>query len=451
MLFNGSDEKKPHQVNHNLRLADEFANKVKDQLVFCLDQGQFYTYKDGYWKGLGKKEDELWLYQHEEITYLSDNAFKQFMNKLSVVTQVPLDNFNSKEILNLQNGVLDIQTMEFKDHSPHYLSTIMLPYKYDKEANHETWDYFLKSSLEGVQERIDILQEFMGYCLGKDTSFHKALILLGEGRNGKGTTFRIIQKIIGRENFSALKMGLLNKEERVSLLVNKLVNIDADCDTQAKGFESGFRTITGDDHITGKKLWKDTFDFKPFCKLIIGANDLPRIADKTHGFYDRLLIIPYNVSFVGKEDRDLDNKLEVEISGILNWALEGRKRLYKNGRFSMTKSMQDYVVELKLENNPLELFIHENIGFEMGISTSKQEMYVAYVDFCKDGGYHAFSKIKFGKEFFRIIGNKTQKDARSANINERTPIWTNIYLRGKNDPIIQKAAEQIEWENSEKN
>jgi P4 family phage/plasmid primase-like protien len=259
------------------------------------------------------------------------------------------------------------------------------------------------------------------------------LILIGEGRNGKGTTFSVINQMLGEHNCSALKLGEMGTKESVASLVGKLANIDADTDASAKSYESDFRRITAGDTMMARRLYKDAFMFKPYVKLIVGANDLPHIADKTHGFYDRLIIIPYNVSFAGKEDLGLKNRLSNEISGILNWAIEGRRRLYDQRYFSITKTLSEYVEELKIENNPVEAYVRECIGADSQACTEKREVYEHYAEWCKINGHHPLSKIKFGKEFFRICKAYTKKDYRISEFMVNSPAWPGLYIIGRWD------------------
>jgi P4 family phage/plasmid primase-like protien len=285
----------------------------------------------------------------------------------------------------------------------------------------------------------------MGYCLGRDNSFQKALFLLGNPGSGKGTILRLLAKLVGEQNTSAVALDDLKQKTSVSNLLNKLVNIDADVSVNAKDFEADFRKISGKDAITAKILFKDEFRFKPYCKLIIAGQELPRISDKTRGFYRRMLIINFNVTFENREDKGLDDKLELELSGILNWALEGRKRLYENGNFTTTQIMVEYIEDLKLENNPVQSFIKECIGFHDGAKISKAELYKYYHEQSVLNGNTPLSKINFGKEFYRIVGTLTKKDYRDYSIPEKTPIWINVYIRGKNEPVLYKPTEEIDW------
>lgn len=438
MRFNDKTDQRDDKIDQILKMADDFAADNED-LVYCADQGLFYLWEDSCWRIKLDIQIERYLLNFENVTYLSANGLKNFMHRLAVLKQRRLDDFNTGNILDFTNGVLDIQTGQFRKHERADLSTYRLPYKYDREASCGRWLQFVSECLEKDVSRVSVLQEFMGYCLGRDNSFHKALVCVGDGRNGKGTTFYVISKLVGEENCSALRLGDMSNKETVSDLVGKLVNIDADTDATARGFESDFRRISAGDTMVARKLYKDVFKFTPYCKLIVGANELPRIADKTHGFYDRLIILPYNVSFVGREDRDLKPKLVAEISGILNWALEGRRRLYEYGRFSVDKTLQGLVTELKRENNPIEIFIDENVRVHEDAYTSKKEMYDEYMAWCKESGHRALSRVKFGKELFRVFKVQTAKDERTTDA-KRIPIWPRLYLVKNGSPM-----ETVEW------
>ena len=76
------------------------------------------------------------------------------------------------------------------------------------------------------------------------------------------------------------------------MLINKLVNIDADVSEHAKEFEAEFKKITSGEPINCNQKFVPTFQFIPYCKIVIAANKFPRITDHSSAFYQRLLVIP---------------------------------------------------------------------------------------------------------------------------------------------------------------
>lgn len=389
-------------------------------------------WEDNYWQPVHELVfEKFMLDEFEQFRYLTKPQRYEAMHGLSLLKQKDISTLNKSDFFDMENGMLSLLTGELVPHSKKYLSTIRIPYKYEPSAKCGTWLTFLDSSLEGKTERIELLQEWLGYCLGKDNHFHKAMVLLGDGRNGKGTTCHILRNLVGEFNCTSLKLGQMTNENMAARLANKMVNIDADTDTSAVRYEADFRRITGGDSIMVKNLYDNPYELRPYVKLVIGANDLPHIADKTHGLYDRLLIIPYNVSFVGREDFGLKEKLMAELSGILNWCLIGRKRLYIRGRFSETNEMRELVQDLKKQNNPIDAYVDECVGIHDDAETTKQDLYDNYKSWCKQNGYKEFGKNKFGKEFYRAVKPRTLKDARRSSALDNAPIWPKVYIQGK--------------------
>ena len=77
-----------------------------------------------------------------------------------------------------------------------------------------------------------------------------------------------------------------------------------------------------------------------------------------------MLILPYELSFQGREDRRLKDKLLTELSGVNNWALEGLRRLRTNRQFTLPLLSQTGVDEF-VDNNSYALsFIKEHLIIE---------------------------------------------------------------------------------------
>lgn len=435
-------------LNRELKLAEAFFDANPHTIRYCSDKRLFYKYDNGYHQTINDVALERFFVlnaygDHEPINRLTVNGLKNFIRRYAQLSDIPAYNFNQGNLLNLANGILDVASGEFRGHTPEIYSTIRIPYAYTPDATCENWLRFINSSLEGDVSRITVLQEFMGYCLGVDNQFQKALFLLGEPGAGKGTLIKVVEQLVGSENCAALPLGAMNDEQSLGNIVDKLINIDADVSISAKGFEADFRRITAGDKITAKLLYKDKFSFRPYCKLILAANELPHISDKTRAFFRRMIVIPFNVTFEGREDRLLDHKLRAEISGILNWALEGRKRLYANNGFTMGQDLIGYVDEIKRLNNPVELYFYEYIGFHDDIHTLKSEMYKHYRDISEKDGNSPLSKIKFGKELMRYCGPRTKPDSRLA-FGNRDAMWPNVFVKGMNDPKPQEQV--VKWE-----
>jgi len=70
-------------------------------------------------------------------------------------------------------------------------------------------------------------------------------------------------------------------------------------------------------------------------------------------------------------------------------------------------------------------------------------MYREYCSWCKVNGHCAFSKIKFGKEFFRICKPRTLYNCRKA-FGDREHIWPDVYIKGIGD--TEDSEEVKDWD-----
>src|SRR5699024_10499289 len=97
-------------------------------------------------------------------------------------------------------------------------------------------------------------------------------------------------------------------------------------------------------------------------KLVFLMNELPLLSDDSYGFERRLLILPFDKTFTESEqDKDLPKKLSNELEGILNWSLEGLRRLIANNyTFTISESMKK-AKELYLGvGDHVAMFVEEN-------------------------------------------------------------------------------------------
>ena len=139
-------------------------------------------------------------------------------------------------------------------------------------------------------------------------------------------------------------------------------------------------------------------------RFVLACNEMPSFVDPSGALAARLLLLDFNVSFEGREDRGLDEKLLAELSGISNWALEGYARLKRNGRFTETARMKALVNRFRRESSDVLGFVQDclvverrfNPGNLVGVEIVDKPLWIgknalenAYVDWCIENGKEA--------------------------------------------------------------
>jgi P4 family phage/plasmid primase-like protien len=290
------------------------------------------------------------------------------------------------DYINLRNGRLNWRSGNLELHSPDIFEVAQLPVVYDPNAVCPHFDRYLETTLE--PEIIPLVEEVIGYCLIPDTRFEKAVMCVGGGGNGKSVLLDTITALQGNENASAVALqDLEDNRFSVAELYGKLANIFADLDNRALNSSSIFKTLVTGDRITAERKFGQPFSFRPFARLIFSANSLPPCKDRTHAFYRRWLIIPFERTFEGKNaDNELRLKLRNELPGILNRALRGLQRLFTEGKFTEPQAVKAALEEYRRDNDTVASFVAEHAVEEANATTLKKKFYQNYRKWCETQG-----------------------------------------------------------------
>jgi putative DNA primase/helicase len=357
-------------------------------------------------------------------------------------------NPKSENVLNLKNGLLDLDTLELKPHTPDILTFAQTPIDYNPKATSQKFDAFLRRVLpDEIHQKT--LQEFAGYSLTPKTFLQKACYLKGAGGTGKGTIAGVLKALLSGNESHGLSCDmniedLNDNSPSLGNAVNKrLIYIS---EVSSKANLIGFKKVVGEDKVVINPKYKRPYDVKLEAKVMITGNTWIHTGeDNANNSIDRrLLILPFNV-IPGKEHYNPNILSELttpeELVGILNWALEGWKRLIENGyRFS---SNGDEVERLEFleHSNPVITFLRERCEGESVASDasqiSSQMLYQYWKRWCEGYDYNAASQqfnrwgdekerwVKFGgsghhagsnkmftakaEEAFRVLGWKTKR------------------------------------------
>lgn len=390
---------KPKDKKTNeLKMAEQIQ---KNHTIVYSEDGKFYRYKNGYYQYLS--EHALVGLIAAEFGCLKNNVINLIIRYIKAATETPADKFNDQDCLNLENGILDLSTFILKPHSPQFLSTIRLNVAYDPQALCPKWLEAI-TTIVGDAEYIDTIQEFFGLCLTRET-YDRALFLIGEGNNGKSTMLDVLKGILGDENTCEVQLEQLEKTHYVAQLHNKLLNIATEIGAKGTVCDEMFKKITAHDCVMGDHKFSAPFSFRPICKLIFATNNMPRTDDKSRAFYRRLLIVPLIKEFSGVDDKHkYYRELLEERIGILNWMIDGIKRLKARGRFAVSKKMIDTIENYRVENNPVLCFVEDNCVINSAATVYKNEIFEAYKSYCETSGFKPVNIRKFGKELRRVVG-----------------------------------------------
>lgn len=380
-------------------LGDELMRKY----AFKFAGETLWVYKDGCYRPDGK-----WLVLTKAQRLLHEECrTKRILETLHYVERATLTELPepNPRYINLRNGRLNWIHGKLEDHSPGVFETIQQPVEYDPDAVCPEFDRYLETTLD--PEVIPLIEEVIGYCLIPYTQFEKAVMLTGTGANGKSVFLNTLQALLGRENVSNVALQDLEENRfRAAELLSKLANIFADLDAQALKGSSMFKTLVAGDRIAAERKFQSPFSFRNYARLLFSANQLPVSRDRTNAFYRRWIIIPFENTFEGKEaDKGLKDRLTQpeELSGILNRAIQGLHRLFRNETFTTPAKVSEALENYRTENDSVVAFVKACVQANPEARITKKRFYQTYRTWCEDQGLYPVSQKRLKESLFQAV------------------------------------------------
>lgn len=350
-------------------------------------------------------------------------------------------NERSRKLIALRNGLFDLQALldgkpldeVFLPHTPNWFSLTVLPYDFNADAaSPATFLSALHLALEGDQQRIDLLQEWMGYLIYPGNPFQKFLAFEGDGGNGKSAFLAVITALLGFQNCSYVPMEMFGDRFAKTATIGKLVNISSDVGHLERTEEGLLKSFVGGDTIFFDRKNREPLSMVPTAKLLMAWNQRPQISDRSNGVWRRLVLIPWLYTIPeDKIVRGMDQwsywAQSGEMPGIFLWALQGLLRLMRNGRFTQSDKSREASEAYQIEQNSARAFLTEcvELGRESELIGTR-ELYTNYRTWAEMEGRRPLSNIQFVKEIQRVF--PTARRFKSTFNSDRSWKWSGIRL-----------------------
>jgi P4 family phage/plasmid primase-like protien len=275
---------------------------------------------------IGQKERARWA--------IAGEARKRQVNLIALAQNVvpladPGDSWDLDPwLMGTPKGVLDLKTGTLRDGRPDDRLTMRTRARFDPNAACPLWETTLTEIFENNAELIAYIQRFVGYSLTGDCREEALVLAFGDGANGKGTFINTVAYVLGDYAddlpFSAFEQDArANVPNDIAKLVGKRFVTASETSEKRQLNEARIKALTGRDPVTARFLHREFFTFQPVAKYWLSTNPKPEVRDDSEGFWRRLHLVPFNASFIGREDKTLKDRLREEIDGILAWAVRG--------------------------------------------------------------------------------------------------------------------------------
>lgn len=314
--------------------------------------------------------------------------------------QVSPDDLNAypPEWICFRNGFYDPVGKKMIQHDPKYRAVNQIPHDFNPDAN--LWSDDVVDWLDFICDSPDeseMLLQYCGYCMTRDTRQQKFLILNGEGGSGKSTVIRMIERVIGTENTSNVSLTQLTQRFAAYGLMGKLLNSCADLEVEALGDTSTLKKLLGEDVLSAEAKGKDAVSFRNYAKLIFSTNELPIVkGERTNGFYRRLLILTMDKVPKVKET-DYFDRLSRGIDFFIWITVKALERMYDEGRITESQESKDAVARLRCDSDTVEAFLRDMVMVSKDGRTKKPALFRGYEEYCCEMERTPLTKSNFYK------------------------------------------------------
>lgn len=393
----------------NERIVEHIKKTEHIYTVRYDEKTEVWIYMDGIYVPQGK----TYIMQHcrrilREL--YTTHIVNQIISKIETETFINQEDFFkniNKYELAIKNGILNVKTKELTDFTPDKIYFNKIPIIYDIKQECPNIIKFFKSVLR-QEEDVKVMQELFGYLLLKDYPINKAFMFSGNGRNGKGITLELMKHFLGPENCINVSIQALESDMYAAgEFFGKLANLAGDIDSKALRKTGLLKSMTtSTDIISASRKFLTKIHFHNYAKMIFCANNIPKTHDESDAFWNRWVFLEFVYMFVSQKEYDLlkEQKTEIEMesikiadteiintliqdnemSGLLNWALEGLHRLLRQKDFCFNKSNIDVKNMWTVKSDSLKVFIDKFVEVSYDNKITKDKFREVYYDFCRN-------------------------------------------------------------------
>jgi len=358
--------------------------------------------------------------------YARTKEVNEIFEKIKRKTETDKERFEKTDInlIPLNNCVWNVKEKKPEEHSPKNNFRFIIEIKKDNTAKCINFLRFLNESC--YPEDIPIIQEWFGFNLYRRYFIKKILILLGEKNTGKSVLLNVLTTFIGEANKTGISIQQLcsgSDFTRLSLK-DKLANIFDDVPATDVKNSGNFKMAVGDGYIVGEEKFGDYTQFRNFAKHTTAGNKCPPVKDNDDlAYFDRNMVVCFD-NTPEKIDPFLIDKLTTpeELSGILNWALEGLYRLLENGEFSYKKTAEETKVIMETSGNPLLQFAEEVLVENPEGKVTKEQMFEVYSLWANEFDKQKLAKNQLSVQLHKVVKYMIDK-------RDKIRFWGNVCLK----------------------
>jgi putative DNA primase/helicase len=307
-----------------------------------------------------------------------------------------------EQVVAVQNGLLYVPTRKVVDHTPRFWSPNVLEFKYNRSARAPRFERFLEEVWPEDKSAREALLQLFGLCLTDETRYQKMFMFVGPPRGGRGTIGRVLKGLIGEANYVGANLGSFGEQFGMQSWIGKKVAVFSDARLDGLRREKlstiteRLLKITGEDDQDIPRKFLGTWQGVLKARVIIFSNELLRFMDESGALAGRIISWRMRVSFRGREDLQLTEKLLAERAGIMNLSLDALDRLRAERQFAQPTSGEEMSEEMGELNADVATFVADRCVLDTDRKVLLNTLYLGWRGWCELRGVnHGWTDSQF--------------------------------------------------------
>lgn len=174
---------------------------------------------------------------------------------------------------------------------------------------------------------------------------------------------------------------------------------------------------------------------------MIYSNEVLQLTENSNALTGRMIVLKMTRSFFNKEDTELAHKLEQELGGIFNWAMEGlKRRIARGGHFVQPHSGKEYLDLMAELGNPMGSFAADALEFDPLLYVKKEDVFACWKHWALKKSMSPGTEQAFKRRFLAATQEQFVRSEQTQIDGQRTQVYHGVKLNGK----AQKYLESIE-------
>ena len=402
-----------HWVQHEKPTDLDIALFVLEKVRLVRIEERVFQYTDGYYKAMSDNDlDTCIMKVAGHLIQLKGSSSQIVAVRRAILAndRIQVEKLGCENMVCLNNGILDLNSMTFMPHNPHYLFDYKLNVTWQAGYTNSppptpVFDGFLQTASGGDPDWMMRVLEIIGCILVNDCKSKTFYLLQGAGDSGKSVFGNMLKEFFNEKQVSALSLYDFDGRFSMAAIAESKLNLSMDLSngTLTERATAQLKMLTGGDMISVEQKNKPVHSAYVRCSLLFGTNHRLKAASMNDpAFIRRISYLPFYHSVPHHlQDRNLNTKLRQEMFGIFCKAVVAYKNLVARGyefsgsqKFAPTNAMA-YGDVVNDQEEMMAAFVNQCLVLNPMAFTPTDILFAAYNTFGNGQGamdYNSFSK-----------------------------------------------------------